>query len=74
MGDIDKGNAQLIFQADQFILHILAEFQVQSAQRLVQQEDPRLIDNGPGNGDPLLLAAGKRRHAPFFIAVQVDQL
>ena len=31
VGNIDKGDAQLIFQADQLILHVLAQLQVQSA-------------------------------------------
>ena len=31
MGNIDKGDPQLIFQADQLILHVLAQLQIQSA-------------------------------------------
>ena len=31
MGDIDKGNAKLVLQADQLILHVLAKLQIQGA-------------------------------------------
>ena len=42
---------------DQFVLHFLAQFQVKRTQRLVQKQDSWFIDNGAGDGDPLLLAA-----------------
>ena len=54
VGDIDEGDAQLVFHADQFVLHFLAQFQVQRAKRLVQKQDAWFIDNGAGDGDPLL--------------------
>ena len=57
MGDINKGNAQLVFQPDQLVLHILAELQIQSAQRFVQEKHLGLVDNGSGDGDSLLLAS-----------------
>ena len=57
VGDIDKGDAQLVFHANQFVLHFLAQFQVKRTQRLVQKQDSWFIDNGAGDGDPLLLAA-----------------
>ena len=31
MGDIDKGNAKLVLQADKLILHVLAKLQIQGA-------------------------------------------
>ena len=31
MGDIDKGNAKLVLQAYQLILHVLAKLQIQGA-------------------------------------------
>ena len=57
MGYIQKGNAQLVFQADQLILHILAQLQIKGSQRLVQKKDFWLIYDCPGNGDPLLLSS-----------------
>ena len=57
VGDIDKGNSQLIFQTDQFVLHVLTQFQIQCTQRLIQQQKLGLIYDSTGNGDTLLLTA-----------------
>ena len=57
VGDIDKGDSQLIFQADQLILHVLAELQVESAERLVEKQKFRLVYDRASDGNPLLLAA-----------------
>ena len=42
-------------------LELLAQFKVERAQRFVQQQDLRFVDDGAGQGDALLLAAGKLR-------------
>ena len=39
MGDINKCDSQLIFQPDQFVLHVLAQLEIQGSQRLVQKQD-----------------------------------
>ena len=57
MGNEYEGDSQLIFDFDQFLLHILSELQIQRPQRFVQKEDLRLINDSPGNSDPLLLSA-----------------
>ena len=74
MGHVDKGDAQLIFQPYELILHVLAQLQIQGAQGLVQEEHAGLVHNGPGDGDPLLLSAGEGGHVPVFIAGEIDQL
>ena len=64
MGDIDEGNPKLILKADQFILHILSELEIECPERFVKQKHLRLIHDGARNCDPLLLAAGQGiRHA-----------
>jgi len=73
VGDEDEGNAQFLFDLDEFQLHNAPQFAVQSAQRFVQEQDPRLIDDGPGDGHALLLAAGQVDDVGMFIAVEVDQ-
>ena len=57
MGNEYEGDSQLIFDFDQFLLHILSELQIQRPQRFVQKEDLRLINDSPGDSDPLLLSA-----------------
>ena len=32
-----------------------------------------IVDEGPGDGDPLLLTAGQRRNVALFEAAQVDE-
>ena len=41
--------------------HFFTGFEIQIAGRLIRQENDRIIDQGPGNGDALLLPAGKLR-------------
>ena len=74
MGNINERNAQLIMHLFQLQLHFLAHLQIQGAQRLVQQQDLRLIDQRAGNGDPLLLSAGQGLHRSAFKTFQVDQV
>ena len=74
VGDVDKGDAQGLLDALQFILHVLAQLQVQSAQGLVQQQDLGPVYQGPGDGHPLLLSAGELGDPALFKALQVDHL
>ena len=74
MGDVDEGDAQFFLQALELDLHLLAELQVQGAQGLVQQEHLGAVDEGAGDGHPLLLTAGELiRLAPFIVG-QLYQL
>ena len=59
VGDEDKGDARLLLDFFQLHLHVLAQLQVQGAQGLVQQQHLGMGHQGPGNGHPLLLAAGQ---------------
>src|SRR5262249_18701188 len=45
----------------QFDLHLLAELQVESAERLVEEKDLRMIDERARQSDPLTLAARQLR-------------
>ena len=55
-------------------LHLPAQLEVERAERLVEQQHRRPVDDGPGQRDPLLLAAGELgRLAPGQVA-QLDQL
>jgi hypothetical protein len=66
VGDVDEGEADPALDRLQLDLHLLAELEVESTQRLVQQEDARLVHQGPGQGHPLPLAARQLlRLAPF---------
>jgi hypothetical protein len=53
----DERDADLALQCLQFGLHGLAELQVEGTERFIQEEDRRAVDQRPGEGDPLTLAA-----------------
>ena len=63
VGDVDEGDADLVLDALELDLHLLAELQVERAQRLVQQQHPRVHHQRPGQRDALLLAAGEHAWA-----------
>jgi hypothetical protein len=48
--------------------HLLAKFCVEIAERLVQEQHPRLGNERARKGDPLLLAAAQQRSRTLFEA------
>ena len=58
----------------QLHLHIFTHFEIERSQRFVEQQNFRLIDNGTGNGNTLLLTAGQSCNAPLLKAFQVNDL
>ncbi len=61
VGDVDEGDADPALDRLQLDLHLLAELQVERAQRLVQQQHARPVDQGAGERHALALAAGELR-------------
>ena len=59
------------FQLD---LQRLAELRVKGAERLVEQQHGRLEDQGPRQGDALLLAARELRGLALLVARELDEL
>ena len=57
--DVDERDADLALDPQQLELHLLAELEVKRAERLVKQQHLRLVDDRPGERDPLALAAGQ---------------
>ena len=73
MGDENEGNTNFLLDTLQLPLHLLAQLQVQGAQGFIQQQDVRLVYQGAGDGDTLLLAAGKLGDVTLGVAFQVYQ-
>jgi hypothetical protein len=73
VGDVHEGNPHLTLDPFQLQLHGLAQLEVEGAQRLVQQQGPWPVDQGPGQGDPLLLAARQLAGLALLAALQLDQ-
>ena len=56
---VDERDADLAVNSLQLELHLLPELDVESPERLVEEQDRRLVDQGAGERHALLLAAGK---------------
>ena len=52
--------------------HILGPGGVDAGDRLIGQDDDRLLRDHPGDGDPLLLAAGESVAALVHLVAQAD--
>ena len=74
VGDVDEGDAQLLVHLLQLDLHVLAHLEVQGGEGLVQEEHLRLVHDGAGDGDTLLLAAGEGLHVAVLVVGHRDEL
>ena len=59
MGDDHQGLAPLAHEAEEELDDALARFRVEISRRFVGEDDARVIDQRPGDGHALLLAAGE---------------
>ena len=71
--DIDRGDADLLLQPHQLDPHLLAQLGVEIGQRLVEQDDARLVDDGARERDALALAAGQLGGVAVGEMRQADQ-
>jgi len=61
VGHVDKGDADLLLNRLQFDLHLLAQAQVQRAERLVEQQHLRPVDQRTRERDALFLSSRQPR-------------
>jgi hypothetical protein len=66
VGHQDEGNTQRALQLFELFLHLLAEAMIQGGEGFIEEQDPGFVDQGTGNGNPLLLASGERRGSSLF--------
>ena len=59
VGDVDERDADLALDALELDLHLLAQLEVQRAERLVEQQHARAVDDRAGQRDALALAAAR---------------
>ena len=74
LGDVNERDVKALLDALELDLHILAQLQVQRAQRLVQQKHLRMVHKRPRDGHALLLPAGERGRVAPLVALQAHQL
>ena len=74
VGHIQECNAQLFVDFLQLHLHVLTHLVVEGAQRLVEQQHLRRVDERTGYSHALLLAAGQRLYVAPLVVGHVDHL
>ena len=72
MRDVDERRPELVLDALQLELHLLAQLDVERAERLVEQQRGRPVDERARQRDPLLLAAGELPGSPPLEALELD--
>ena len=72
VGDEDHRLAQVLLQRDHLILHVPADQRVERAERLVEQQDLRVVRERASQPDPLLHAAGELVGVGGVPSVQPD--
>ena len=74
VGHVDERDPDVHLDPLELQLEALPELQVERAQRLVEEEDGRLVDEGTRERDPLLLATGELVCPALLVAGEVDLL
>ena len=74
VGHVDERDPDLLLDALELDLHLLAQLEVEGAERLVEQQDGRPIDERPGERDALRLATRDLARLATLEAGQLDQL
>ena len=72
VGDEDEGDADLALDLLELDLHLLAQFQVECAEGLIEEQHLRAVHERPRERDPLTLAAGERRGRPVAEILKTD--
>lgn len=72
VGHVDHGHAKALVQVLDLHLHVFAQLFIQRAEGFVHQHQLRFEHQRPGQGHPLLLAAGQLRGITLGEGVQLD--
>ena len=74
VGNEDGRDAGRFLNPADFLAGLETESGIEVGERLVEEKDARVLDEGPGNGDTLLLAAGELVGFPPEIFLDLDDL
>ena len=72
VGHVNGRNPELLLDLGQLEAHALPELGVEIAERLVEQQEPRLHDQGARQRHPLLLPAGELVRIAVVVAGEAD--
>ena len=59
VGDVNRRDLEVVLQLANFRAGFIAQAGIEIGQRFVEQQNGRFVDDGSGDGDALLLAAGE---------------
>ena len=74
MGDKDRRHACALLDTANLLTHLKAQARIQIGERLVEQQQARILDQRASNGHALLLAAGELRRPAVHQHVHMHQL
>jgi hypothetical protein len=74
VGDVDERRTEIRLQLFQLDFHVLAQLEIERAQRLVEQQQRGLEHEAPRDRHPLLLAAGQLIDALVLRTGKADPL
>ena len=74
VGDEQHGDAEPPLEDLHLDAHLLAELGVEVAERLVEEQDVRLVDQRPAEREPLHLPAAQERGRPRLVPGEPDQV
>ena len=73
VGHEHEGEAEALVQAAQLLLHVLAQLEIERAERLVEQQHLRPVDQRAGERHALPLAARQLRRTAIIHAFEPDE-
>lgn len=74
MGDEDNGQIEFFVEAFEKLQHFIGCLRIQGRCGLVAKQDVRVIGQGSGDGDPLLLAARQLGGVGFFLVPDANDV
>ena len=74
VGDVDRSDSHLVLEADDLDSHLLAQLGVEVAQRLIEKNDARVVDDRPGECDALALPAREFRREAVAQIAESDEI
>ena len=74
VGDVDERDAEVALERLEEDLHLLAQLEVERAERFVEEEDRRPVDDRARQRDPLALAARELHRLAVAETRQADPL
>ena len=74
VGNIERGDVETQHEVPQLKAHLLTQLRIKIAERFIEQQDLRLIDDGAGQSYPLLLSSAQKGRGSIFQTGELNQM